>query len=134
MSSYKSKVVNNTIFDKVSGELDAELANLWVKKLEEDEANFGRALNRIHDVREINAIHLSFDELWSIAQRRMELYKSGIEARAAFWVSTPLNYGVARMYQALTDGTPFIIEVFYKIEEVAQFMNIDKSVIENIDL
>ena len=36
------------------------------------------------------------------------------------------------MYQALTDGTPFKIEVMYKIDEIAEFLNVDKSIIENV--
>lgn len=130
MGTYNTKVVGNIICSKLVGELDATLASEWVEKLEEQEA--GKTLHRFHDVRDINAVHLSFDDLWSIAQRRLGAYKSGDETHSVFWVSTPLNYGIARMYQALTDGTPFKIEVLYKIEEVADFLGVDKKLIENV--
>lgn len=130
MGSYKTKIVGNIICSKLEGELDATLSNEWIKKLEEQEA--GKTLHRFHDVRDINSVHLSFDDLWVIAQRRLEAYQSWEATLSAFWVSTPLNYGVARMYQALTDGTPFKIEVLYKIEEVAEFLDVDKELIENI--
>lgn len=130
MGTYQTKIVGEIICSKLVGELDATLSSEWVEKLEEQEA--GKTLNRFHDVRDINAVHLSFDDLWSIAQRRLESYESGKETLSVFWVSTPLNYGIARMYQALTDGTPFKIEVLYDIEEVADFLGVDKKLIENV--
>ena len=132
MGTYKTKVVDNIICSKLKGELDETLAREWVVKLEEQEAHTEQTLHRFHDVRDINAIHLSFDELWEIAQRRLDAYKSGQSTLSVFWVSTPLNYGVARMYQALTDGTAFKIEVIYELEEVAEFLGINKSVIEDV--
>ena len=75
MSVYKARVIDNIICDRVSGELDAALANKWVDKLDEQESHSDKPLNRFHDVRDINAVHLSFDDLWSIAQRRLSSYK-----------------------------------------------------------
>lgn len=131
MGSYQTQIVGNIICSKLVGELDASLASAWVKKLEEQETN-KNTLHRFHDVRNINAVHLSFDDLWTIAQRRLESYESGESTLSAFWVSTPLNYGIARMYQALTDGTPFKIEVLYEIEDIADFLGVDKELIENV--
>ena len=95
MGTYKTQIVNNIICSKLAGELDATLSNEWVIKLEEQEN--GKTVHRLHDVRDVNAVHLNFDDLWGIAQRRLDSYKSGDETRSAFWVSTPLNYGVARI-------------------------------------
>lgn len=132
MSDYQAKVVNNILCDQVIGELDVVLANKWLDELEKQESKIEFPLHRCHDVRGINAVHLSFDDLWAIAQRRLSYYESGGETLTVFWVSTPLNYGVARMYQALTDGTPFKIEVLYKIEEVADFLGVDQALLENV--
>jgi hypothetical protein len=132
MGTYKTKIVDNIICSKLTGELDAELASEWVEKLEAQEAETKQTLHRFHDVRDINAVHLSFDDLWNVAQRRLDSYQSGNETLSAFWVSTPLNYGVSRMYQALTDGTPFKIEVLYNIDEVADFLGVNKNILENV--
>ena len=130
MGTYQTKIIDNIICSKLTGELDEPLSNEWVEKLEEQES--GKTLNRFHDVRDIDAVHLSFDCLWTVAQRRMEAYQVGEETLTVFWVSTPLNFGVASMYKALTDGTPFEIKVLYEIEEVADFLGVDKSLIENV--
>jgi hypothetical protein len=37
------------------------------------------------------------------------------------------------MYQALTDGTPFKIEVLYNINEVADYLGVDLAILENIE-
>ena len=132
MGAYRTKIMDNIICSRLDGELDATLAREWVEKLEEQEAVTQRTLHRFHDVRDINAVHLSFDDLWGIAQRRLNAYQAGQATMSAFWVSTPLNYGIARMYQALTDGTPFKIEVFYKLDEVADFLGVDQNILENI--
>lgn len=133
MGTYTTTIIDNLICAKISGELNAELANSWVEKLEEQEAISNQPLHRFYDTRNIDAIHLSFDDLWAVAQRRMKAYEEGEPTKSAFWVSTPLNYGVSRMYQALTDGTPFEIEVLYKLEEIAEFLNVDVETLENID-
>ena len=132
MGTYKTKIVDNIICSKLSGELDAKLASEWVEKLEAQEAEEKKTLHRFHDVRDINAVHLNFEDLWGIAQRRLGAYESGEATISVFWVSTPLNYGVSRMYQALTEGTPFKIEVIYKLEEVAEFLGVDKKILENV--
>jgi hypothetical protein len=132
MSTFKTKIIDNIICSQVSGELDAELANQWIEKLEEQETQSGIITKRFHDVRGIDAVRLSFDDLWSIAQRRLSSYQNLKETHTVFWVSTPLNYGVSRMYQALTDGTPFKIEVLYKLDEIADFLDVDISLLENV--
>ena len=132
MGTYKTKIIDNIICAEITGELNASLANEWVEKLEEQEAASDITLHRFYDVRNINAVHLTFDDLWSIAQRRLSAYQSGDANLSAFWVSTPLNYGVSRMYQALTDGTPFKIEVLYKLEEVADFLGVDTKLLEDV--
>ena len=132
MGTYKTKIVDNIICSKLSGELDAKLASEWVEKLEAQESEEKKTLHRFHDVRDINAVHLNFEDLWGIAQRRLGAYESGEATISVFWVSTPLNYGVSRMYQALTEGTPFKIEVIYKLEEVAEFLGVDKKILENV--
>lgn len=132
MGTFKTKVVDNIICSKLSGELDAELAEDWVSELEEHETSSGKTLHRFHDVRDINAVHLNFDNLWEFAQRRLTTYKAGDSTLSAFWVSTPLNYGISRMYQSLTDGTPFKIEVLYKLEEVADFLEVSKKALKDI--
>ena len=132
MGTYKTKIIDNIICSKLTGELDAKLASEWVEKLEAQEAEEKKTLHRFHDVRDIDAVHLNFEDLWGIAQRRLGAYESGDETISVFWVSTPLNYGVSRMYQALTEGTPFKIEVIYKLEEVAEFLGVDKKILENV--
>ncbi len=132
MGTYKAKIVGNIICSKITGELDVALAGEWVEKLEKQEAGSNKTLHRFHDVRDIDAVHLSFDDLWGVAQRRLGSYESGQSTLSVFWVSTPLNYGISRMYQALTDGTPFKIEVLYKIEEVAEFLGVDEKTLLDI--
>ena len=39
------------------------------------ELDKSKTLHRLHDVREINAIRLSFDDLWAVAQRRLSTYE-----------------------------------------------------------
>ncbi|MFK5915760.1 MAG: hypothetical protein QM484_15445 [Woeseiaceae bacterium] len=132
MGTYQTKIVGDLICSKLVGELNSELSSEWIAGLETQELDKSKTLHRLHDVREINAIHLSFDDLWAVAQRRLSTYEMCEKTLTVFWVSTPLNYGVARMYQALTDGTPFKIEVLYKIEEVAKFLNVDLETVKNI--
>lgn len=132
MGSYNTKIVSNIICSQLCGELDKTLVNEWIKRIEEQEANSIVTLNRFYDMREINEVHLNFDELWSVSQHRLGTYESGDAIMLAFWVSTPMNYGVARMYQSLFKDTSFKIGVFYKLEEVADFLGVDEKILANI--
>ena len=134
MGTYKAKINDGLMCTHLSGELDARLATDWVTEIEQQERSYGSALNRFHDVREVDAIHLSFDELWDFAQRRMEFYANAPPTHVVFFVSNPLNYGIARMYQALTDGTSVSIEVLYDIEACANFLGRSVETLQNVSV
>ena len=89
MGTYRTKIVDNIICSQLDGELDATLASEWVESLEEQEAGTEKTLHRFHDVRDINAVHLSFDDLWDIAQRRLGAYQSSDATLSVFLVKHP---------------------------------------------
>lgn len=132
MATFKLKVINNIICSELSGELDAALVNQWVEKLEELESGLGNITRRFYDVRKVSAVNVDFDNLYSFAQRRIKMYQDGDEILTAFWVSTPLNYGMARMFQSLTESTPLKVEVHYTLKEITDFLNIDILLLENV--
>ena len=132
MGTYKTKIVSNIICSQLCGELDNSLINEWVTTVEEQEASSTVTLNRFYDMRGINAVQLNFDELWSVSQHRLSTYESGDVTMLAFWVSTPLNYGVTRMYQSLLKDTPFKVGVFYNLDEVAGFLGVNEEILADI--
>lgn len=132
MSAFKLKVIDNIICSELTGALDATLANQWINKLEEAESGPATITRRFHDVRNVNAVNVDFDSLWSLAQRRINTLQNGNVTLTAFWVSTPLNYGVSRMYQSLTDGSSFKIGIFYKLDEIADYLDVNIKFLENI--
>ena len=79
MCAYKARVIGNIICDKVSGELDAEAANKWVDELEKLESQSAKPLHRFHDVREINAVRLNFEEKKTIVK----------SSKSHYWMSHP---------------------------------------------
>jgi len=132
MGTYITKVIDNIIYSKISGELDANLVGDWLKAIEQEESGSKQTLHRFNDIREINAVHLNFDELWGVAQQRLESYKSGDETLSAFWVSTPLNHDISRMYQTLLEGTVYKVDVFYQLDEIVNFLSLEKDFLEKI--
>jgi len=132
MGTYNTKVIDNIIYSKISGELDRTLVSGWVGTVEELESNSKITLHRLNDIREVNVVNLNFDELWEVADHRSESYKSGNETLSAFWVSTALNHDISRMYQTLLEGTVYKVDVFYQWDEISDFLSLEKGFLEKI--
>ena len=132
MGTYNTKVIDNIIYSKISGELDRTLVSGWVDAVEELESNSKITLNRLNDIRDVNIVYLNFDELWEVADHRSESYTSGNETLSAFWVSTALNHDISRMYQTLLEDTVYKVDVFYQWDEIAEFLSLEKDFLEKI--
>ena len=87
--------------------------------------------NRFIDLTQIAGISVTYQDLHPIASQRKNYHNIHIKRRVkmAFLVNNPLAYGMARMYQTLSDDPYFNVNIYEDIEEVAAFLHVDIALI-----
>lgn len=78
--------------------------------------------NRIEDMRKLNAIRLGFDELWVLTKNLQTLQLPRI-VKTAILTSNPLQYGIARMFQAILEHPQMKLEIFSNEEEAHHWLS-----------
>ena len=67
--------------------------------------------NRIEDTRDVTSVDLGFKELHEFA-KTIRAVKLSRAVKTAILTKGTLQYGIARMFQMLTDDSPLKIEIF----------------------
>lgn len=85
-------------------------------------------INRFHDLRDITAINISFEDVWNIATAEA-IYRSNMQRviKACYLVHNSLLFGTIRMYQALIESRGVEVHVGYDMDELAKILDIDKA-------
>lgn len=89
-------------------------------KIEDGEAT--DLMNRIEDLRNVDSIDIGFEEVSSLSQTLGNLHLPHI-VKAALLTRGPLQYGMARMLQAILDHPTIRIAVFTNEEEARQWLS-----------
>jgi hypothetical protein len=87
--------------------------------------------SRFIDLTQIAGISVNYQDLHPIASQRKNYHNIHIKQRVkmAFLVNNPLAYGMARMYQILSDDPHFDVTIYENIEEAAAFLGVDIGLI-----
>lgn len=86
--------------------------------------NYVAPMKKLVDYRLIESINILPDEAHLIAQRKEELESKFAGEKCAFVSPGDLNYGTARVHQALINGADINTEVFRSIEEAMDLLKI----------
>ena len=87
--------------------------------------------NRLIDLTHLSGISVQYKDLYPIAEQRKEYFNVELKQKVkmVFLVNNPVTYGMARMYQMLTNNPHLVANICKTIEEAAQFLDLDVSVI-----
>lgn len=85
--------------------------------------------NRFHDFTDITSVNITFDEIKRICSSESTLRESKRPIKACYLVSNQLLYGTIRMYRALIESSGVEVHVSYDINELANILKVDKSVL-----
>ena len=104
------------------GVLDADKAQYMARWLGTVEPELG-LFDRFADLSHISGINLTVSDVCAIAEIRAEDYK-GTRVTTVFFVSSPLSYAVAAMYQQLMAETPIRIEVVVLLSAACHLLGV----------
>ena len=113
------------------GILDTSKINEFIKFLEESSSKRDPHFNRFIDLSQISGISVEYQDLYPIARQRKSYFKNKIrrKVKMVFLVKNPHSYGMARMYQTLSDEPTLDMHITESREEVSSFLGVDLSLI-----
>ena len=124
--------VDNLATWRPLGTLDTAKITEFIRWLDEVSKQTDPLFSRFIDLTRIAGISIHYSDLAPLAESRNSYHEthSSRKVKMGFLVNNPLAYGMARMYQSLI-GDDFI-EAFVSesAEEVARFLNVDRSALE----
>ena len=105
-----------------------EFINYVNQSAEERDPHFDRYI----DLSKVAGISVMYDDLSPIAKARKAYYSSHIskKLKMAIFANNPLTFGMARMYQMLSDNVNLDTKIFESMEDVARYLQIDKSILD----
>jgi hypothetical protein len=119
----KNKLITTTWFDTAT---DSELIDALTKYQREIKSNPDyQAYNEILDLREVGTIKLTTEGIQRIGEIAVKTDQVYIKTKLAIVVSSPLAYGLARMYEAYRNFAPNPnkeIQVFNEISEAHEWI------------
>ena len=84
------------------------------------DARFAPHFHQLVDLRDVTDVRLTFSTVRELAR----LNPFGAGARRALVVTCDVVFGMARMYQILTDESPDELEIFRKLDDALQWLGI----------
>ncbi len=80
-----------------------------------------RHANHLEDMRGVSAINLGLDELWSLTLSLRGLQLPGV-SKTAILTGNPVQYGIARMFQAILAHPQIDLEIFSDEDEAQKWL------------
>ena len=87
--------------------------------------------SRFIDLTKISGLSVEYKDLYPIAEQRKKYFNAKLKQKVkmVFLANNPVTYGMARMYQALTNNPHLEVQICKHIEEVSHFLEVNVSVI-----
>jgi hypothetical protein len=104
------------------GVLDASEAAQIVEFVEIKETEMETGFDRFIDLTQLDSIKLSAADVKELAGRRRTFNPNEFRVKSAFFVTHPLTYGIAHMYEQLLNSTRIEVHVFSELEEAAAWL------------
>ena len=109
------------------GILDAETAARIVELIEIKEVETETGFSRFCDLSRLDAIHLSFAEVRTLAERRSLFNPNNVRVKSAFLATNPFVSGIARMYELLLNSPRIEVRVFSELDAAAEWLAVESD-------
>ena len=103
---------DNVLVARLRGVFDASMAEQLVEFVEIKEMEVETGFNRFCDLTHLEGIRLSTGDIVRLADRRRAFNPNYIHVKSAFWVTDPLGFGIARMYEQLLNSPRIEVRVW----------------------
>ena len=108
------------------GELDDELADEITGVVESEELYQQLPFHRYADFSQLSSIRLKIGHVFQIAAHRREVDQS---VKSAFFATTVVGLGIARMYESLMEGAGIQVRVFREREAAAEWLGVPVEIL-----
>jgi len=119
-AEYKINKFSGVVFSSAHGTLIENEAYSHQDKLRNDPA-FDPTFSQLADFTKVTQVDLSTNAIHHLAERN----PFGLGSKRAFVAPMDLLYGLARMFQILTDDHPDELTVFRDIQEARKYLSLD---------
>jgi len=109
------------------GVFDAATAEKIIEFIELKEAEEETGFNRFCDLSCLEVIYLSPLEVARLAARRREFNPNDIRVKSAFFATSPLAYGIARMYERMLDSPRIEVRVWSDKQAAADWLGVNQD-------
>jgi hypothetical protein len=109
------------------GILDAQTAARIVELIEIKEVETENGFSRFCDLSRLEAIHLSFAEVLTLAERRSLFNPNEVRVKSAFLATNPLAFGIACMYEQLLNSSRIEVRVFSELDAAAEWLAVESD-------
>ena len=112
--------------------LDSNKIKNFITFLDESSKSRDPHFSRFVDLTKISGLSVNYENLLPIAQTRKKYYVSKFTkmVKMGFYVNNPLTFGMARMYQSLSDEKLMDTKISESLDEIAKFLKCDMSELE----
>ena len=113
------------------GMLEGDKIQEFIKFLNLNSEIKGPHFDRFVDLSETSGISVRYDDIYPIVKQREAYFGTHLKSKVklAVLANNPLSFGVARMYQQLSDNSQIEIGVFETPEDASNFLEVDISII-----
>lgn len=113
--------------------IDLEKIQAFVNFLNQQNPVRGSQFMRFIDLTHAKNISVDSDDLYNIASLRRKYAARALreKVKVAFFVNNSFTFGMARMYENILDSTSYDIHIYYSLEEVAEFLDVDISLLKS---
>jgi hypothetical protein len=114
------------------GMLDNAKVTEFVTFLNEISKKRDPHFSRFIDLSKISGISVNYKNVLPLAQARQSYYVTNFtrKVKMGFLVNNDLTFGMARMYQSLSEDKNMEITISENPEEVATFLEVDRSILD----
>jgi len=109
--------------------LDSNKIKNFITFIDENSRSRDPHFSRFVDLTKISGLNVNYDILMPIALTRQKYYVSNFtrKVKMGFYVNNPLTFGMARMYQSLSDDKHMETLISESLDEISEFLKCDKS-------
>lgn len=119
-AEYKIDKALGIVFSLAYGTINDDEAYSHQDKLRKDH-DFDPSFSQLADFTKVTLVDLSADAIHHLAERN----PFGLGSKRAFVAPMNLMYGLARMFQMLTDDHPDELTVFRDMQEARKYLSLD---------
>ncbi len=125
------KVYDKTFCARGSGDLSTEFLLELIDKLMEVEKSHPEPLNRFMDISRMTGISIDYKRLSPFAEMRRRAIKlyGDVKIKVAIYATTPVSFGMARMYETLMTMDSVEVRVFRDFNQAAEWLGVSTDIL-----